>query len=180
MGLLSRQSSSPVSRLADAVAADAADAFARFVADCGNDVIVAFALCSVDDAAPPYIMGATVNDIGPIKETQDTWNADPADWSWNDEGNRYRYSSIISEMLEHQPDSFEEYGLDIFEGIVAGLKKFEASSGFKSQLPREQRLLLLWINDPSEHNSKGVMKWVEQINPKPVSNWFNAVYPYRQ
>ena len=29
------------------------------------------------------------------------------------------------------------------------------------------------------HNARAVMKWVEQINPKPVSTWFNAVYSYR-
>lgn len=179
MGLFSRKSSSASSRLADAVAADVAEAFSRFVADRGDDSIVALALCSVDDAASPYIMGATLDDIGPIKGTDETWNADPADWSWNDEGNKYRYDEIIGEMLEHQPESFEEHGRDIFEGIVEGLKKFEASGSFKGKLPREKMLLVLWINDPAEHNAKAVMKWVEQMNPKPVAKWFNAVYSYR-
>jgi hypothetical protein len=178
MGLFSRKSSAS-NRLADAVAADAADAFARFVADRGNESIVALALCSVDDAVPPYIMVATLDDIGPIKGTDDTWRADPADWSWNDEGHEYRCAAIIDEMLEHQPESFEEQGRDIFEGIVEGLKKFDASGRFKAKLPREQMLLVLWINDPAEHNAKGVMKWVEQMNPKPVAEWFNAVYSYR-
>ena len=178
MGLFSRKSSAS-SRLADAVAADAAAAFARFVAARGDDAIVAFALCSVDDAVSPYIMGATLDDIGPIHGTDDTWKADPADWSWNDEGNKYRYDSIIGEMLDHQPDSFEEHGRDIFAGIVEGLKKFDASGRFKGKLPREQMLLLLWINDPAEHNARAVMKWVEQMNPKAVAKWFNAVYSYR-
>ncbi len=40
-------------------------------------------------------------------------------------------------------------------------------------------LLVLWINDPAEHTSTAVMKWVEQMNPKPVAKWFNAVYSYR-
>ncbi len=178
MGLFSKNPSAG-SRLADAVAADAAEAFARFVADRGDESIVALAFCSVDDAASPYIMGATLDDIGPIKGTEETWNADPADWSWSDEGNKYRCDKIIGEMLDNQPDSFEEHGRDIFEGIVEGLKKFDATGAFKGKLPRDQMLLLLWINDPAEHNSKAVMKWAEQLNPKAVSKWFKAVYTYR-
>lgn len=178
MGIFSRKSPSATNQLADAVAADISEAFARFVADRGDDSIVALALCSVDDAASPYIMGATLDDIGPIKGIEETFNAFPADWSWNDEGNKYRYDKIIREMLEHQPDSFQEHGRDIFEGIVEGLKKFDASGRFKGKLPREQMLLLLWINDPAEHNSEAVVKWVDQMNPKPVSKWFKAVYPY--
>jgi hypothetical protein len=180
MGLFSWKSLSAGSRLADAVAADAADAFARFVADRGDDSVVALALCSVDDAVAPYIMGATLDDIGPIKGTEDTWRANPADWSWSDSGNKYRYHAIISEMLNHQPDSFEEHGRDIFEGIVEGLKKLDASGKFKGKLPRDQMLLVLWINDPGIRNSKSVMKWVAEMNPKAVSQWFNAVYTYRQ
>lgn len=179
MELFSQESTSPRSRLADAVAADVAAAFARFVAERGEAPIVALALCSVDDAAAPYIMGATLDDIGPIKGGEETWNADPADWSWNDEGNKYRYDEIIEEMLEHQPESFEEHGRDIFEAIVEGLKKFDASGLFKGSLPREQMLLLLWINDPADHNAEAVMKWVEQLNPKPVARWFKDVYSYR-
>jgi Domain of unknown function (DUF4303) len=179
MGIFSRKSSPAGSRLADAVAADAAEAFARFVAARGDDTIVALALCSVDDAASPYIMGATLEDIGPIDGTEETWRADPADWSWSDEGNNYRYDAIIGEMLEKQSGSFEEHGRDIFQGIVDGLKKFDASGRFTGKLPREQMLLALWINDPAEHNAKAVMKWVEQMNPKPVAKWFNAVYSYR-
>lgn len=178
MGIFSRKSSSGTNRLADAVSADVSEAFARFVADRGDDSIVALALCSVDDAASPYIMGATLDDIGPIKGTEDTFNAFPADWSWSDEGNEYRYDKIIGEMLEHQPDSFEQHGRDIFEGIVEGLKKFDASGRFKGKLPREQMLLLLWINDPADHNAAAVVKWVEQMNPKSVSKWFSAVYAY--
>ena len=68
---------------------------------------------------------------------------------------------------------------DIFQGIVDGLKKFDASGAFRGKLPRQEMLLLLWINDPSEQNAKSVMKWVGQVNPRPVSQWFNAVYPYR-
>jgi hypothetical protein len=178
MGLFSRRSS-PGSRLADAVAADAAEAFARFVAARGDDAIVALALCSVDDASPPYVMGATLDDVGPIDGVEDTWRADPPDWSWSDDGRAYRSEAIISEMLEHQPESEVEHGRDIFEGIVEGLKKFDASGRFRGKLPREQMLLLLWINDPAEHNAEAVMRWVERLNPKPVADWFNAVYSYR-
>jgi len=180
MGLFSRKASSAGGRLADAVAADVAAAFARFEAACGDDTIVAIALCSVDGAAPPYIMGATLEDIGPIEGTKDTWQAEPADWSWSDGSRTYGYDAIIGEMLDHQRGSFEEHGRDIFEGIVEGLKKFDATGRFKSKLPREQMLLLLWINDPAKHNAAGVMKWVGQMNPKPVSEWFDAVYPYRR
>ena len=117
---------------------------AKLTYSVGKDPIVALALCSVDDAAPPYIMGATLSDIGPIEGVAETWKADPADWSWNDEGNKYRYDAIIEEMLDNQPESFEEHGRDIFEGIVEGLKKFDASGQFKGKLPREQMLLVLW------------------------------------
>jgi hypothetical protein len=179
MGLFSRKSSSPGSRLVDAVAADAAEAFARFGAARGDDTIVALALCSVDDAASPYIMGATLEDIGPIKGTEDTWRADPADWSWSDGGNRYRFDKIIGEILEDERRPFEKRADEIFQGIVDGLKKFDASGKFKGKLPRDQMLLVLWINDPNDENAKSVMKWVGQMNPKPVSQWFNAVYSYR-
>lgn len=54
MGLFSRKPSA-AARLADAVAADAGEAFARFVAERGDDSIVALAFCSIDDAATPYI-----------------------------------------------------------------------------------------------------------------------------
>ena len=47
-------------------------------------------------------------------------------------------------------------------GWVFGLKKFDASGRFKGKLPREQLLLVLWINDPAERNAKAVMKWVEK------------------
>lgn len=179
MGVSTRESESAGGRLADAVAADAADAFARFVAARGDDSIVALALCTVDDAVTPYIMGATLADIGPIEGAEKTWRANPANWSWSDEGHPYRCAAIIREMLEHQPDSFVEHGRDIFEGIVEGLKKFDASGRFKGKLPREQMLLVLWIDDPADHNAIGVMKWVEQMNPQPVARWFNAVYSYR-
>lgn len=179
MGLSSQHPSSAGSRLADAVAADVAEAFARFVAARGDDAIVALALCSVDDAAPPYIVGATLNDIGPIEGTNKTWKSDPANWSYSDEGHKYRYRDIINQMLENQPASFVEHGRDIFEGIVEGLKKFDASGRFQGKLPRDQMLLLLWINDPADHNAKAVMKWVEQVNPQPVAKWFNAGYSYR-
>jgi hypothetical protein len=179
MGLFFWKSASAGSRLADAVAADAAEAFARFVTDRGDDSIVALALCSVDDAVTPYIMGATLEDIGPIKGTEDTWRADPADWSWNYEGNRYRCDKIIGQILNDESRPFENRAEEIFQGIVDGLKKFDASGKFKGKLPRDQMLLVLWINDPSEDNAKSVIKWVGQMNPKPVSQWFNAVYSYR-
>jgi hypothetical protein len=182
MGLFSffsRKSSSSGARLADAVAVDAAEAFVRFTAARGNDGIVALALCSVDDASSPYIMGATLEDIGPISGTEETWRADPPDWSYSDAGNIYRYDKIIGDILEDESRSFEDRAEEIFRGIVDGLKKFDASGKFSGKLPREQMLLLLWINDPSDENAKSVMNWVGEINPKPVSQWFNAVYTYR-
>jgi hypothetical protein len=179
MGLFSRKPSGG-SRLADAVAADAAEAFARFVAAHGEKTIIALALCSVDDAAPPYIMGATLeDDIGPIKGTDDTWRADPADWLWSDGDQPYRCGWIIGEILEDESRSFEKRAADIFQGIVAGLNKFDASGQLKGKLPRAEMLLVLWINDPNERNAQSVMKWVGEMNPEPVSQWLNAVYSYR-
>jgi hypothetical protein len=169
----------PGERLADAVAADTEEAFGRFVAARASDSLVALALCSVDDAVPPYIMGATLADVGPISGTKRTWGANPADWSWNDAGHRYRCSRIIGEILDAESRPFEARAKEIFEGMVDGLKKFDASGKFQGKLPRDQMLLVLWINDPSEQNARSVMKWVEQMNPKPVSKWFSAVYPYR-
>jgi hypothetical protein len=174
----SRKLSAASLRLADAVAADVADAFSRFVAARGDESIVALALCSVDDAAPPYIMGATLDDIGPIKGTEQTWNSEPADWSWSDEGQRYRYDDIIGEMLDDQPEADDDFGLDVFEGIVEGLRKFDAGGQFKGKLPREQMLLLFWIYDPSKHNSDRVRQWVEVTNPPAPAKWFQASYGY--
>jgi hypothetical protein len=179
MGFFFRKKPTPASRLPDAVAADAAEAFARFVKARGDDSIVGLALCSVDDASSPYIMGATLKDIGPIRGTDETWRADPADWSWSDAGSIYKCDEIIGEILEDEKRPFEVRAEEIFQGIVDGLKKFDAAGKFKGKLPREEMLLLLWINDPSDENAQSVMKWVGQMNPKPVSQWFDAVYTYR-
>ncbi len=176
--------SSVRNRLAAAVCQDVTEAYARFVAARGSDTINALALCSVDDAVSPYIVGATLEEgIGPIGTWPDgsvygPLDAFPADWSWSDEGRRYRYEAIINEMLKHQPNSFTEHGRDIFEGIVEGLKKFDANGRFKGKLPRDQMLLVLWINDPSEHNAKAMVKWVGQMNPIPVAKWFIGVFSY--
>jgi hypothetical protein len=173
--------------LVDAVCQDVTDAFARFTKDCPGKSIVGLALCSVDDASPPYIMGAALEDedrrIGPIslpvEDEIDSWQADPADWAWNDEGNQYRCEEFIGAILDDEDQPFDERAKRIFEGIVAGLQKFDASGKFKGKLPREQMLLVLWIMDPSDKNAKSVMKWAKQTNPKPVSDWFNQVYSYR-
>ena len=124
--------------------------------------------------------GATLeDDIGPIKEADETWRADPADWSWSDEGNSYRCDEIIGAILNDESRTFEKRAEEIFQGIVDGLKKFDISGQFKGKLSRDQMLLVLWINDPSERNAKSVMRWVGQINPEPVSQWFMEVYSYR-
>src|SRR5262245_37339293 len=73
--------------LAEAVFQDASEAFARFAAAHGQDHITAFAACTVDDASPPYYMGATLESgFGPVgsltypgEEKSHGWNADPAD-----------------------------------------------------------------------------------------------------
>ncbi len=183
MDLFFWKSWSVKSRLAAAVCQDVTEAYARFVAARGSETINALALCSVDDAVSPYIVGATLKDIGmigtpPEGGVYNSLDAYPADWSWSDEGRRYRYEAIIDEMLKHQPNSFTEHGRDIFEGIVEGLKKFDASGRFKGKLPRDQMLLVLWINDPSEHNAKAMVKWVGQMNPIPVAKWFKGVFSY--
>jgi hypothetical protein len=110
------------------------------------------------------MMGATLNDIGPVKGTEDTWRTDPADWSWSDAGNRYRFDKIIGEILEDERRPFEKRSGEIFQGIVDGLKQFDASGQFKGKLPREQMLLVLWIDDPGDENAKSVLKWVGQMN----------------
>src|ERR1051326_631587 len=131
MGLFSRKPRSGGSGLAEAVCEDVTAAFARFVAARGDSTIIAVALCSVDDASPPYIMGATLeDDIGPIKGTEDTWRAEPADWSWSDAGNLYRFDEIIAGILGEESRSFEERADEIFRGIVDGLKKFDAGGKF--------------------------------------------------
>ena len=167
-----------VSRLADAVAADAADAFDRFVKDRGEDKIMALAFVTVDDAVTPYIMGGTQDDFGPIRGTEDSFGAYPPDWSWNDDGHRYRCDPIIREMLRDQPDSFKEHGRDIFEGIVAGLKQFNESGRFKSKLPRERMLLILWIHDPAKHNATQMKAWAKETNPPSVAEWLDANFPF--
>ena len=183
---------SVVSRLADAVAADVAEAFGRFVAARADDSIVALALCTVEDAVPPYIMGAVVGDLGPILGTDPkTWRANPADWSWSDQGRRQkRCVEIVGEILDEadraadleaddSSESFRPFREQIMRGMADGLKKFDGTGAFKGKLARGQMLLLPWIHDPSEENARLVMKLVGQINPKPVSRWFNSVYPHR-
>lgn len=171
---------------------DVAEAFARFVAARADDSIVALALCTVEDAVPPYIMGAMVGDLGPIVGSDpNTWRANPADWSWSDERKyRKRSSEIISEILDEadraaDPEAddpneiFRPFREKIMQGMADGLMKFDATGAFKGKFPRDQMLLLPWIHDPSEVNARLVMKLVGQINPEPVSRWFDAVYPYR-
>jgi hypothetical protein len=184
MALFFRKSPKPASKLPDAVCEDAQAAFARFVAARKGATINALALCSVDDAVEPYIMGATLEEgIGPIgapnPDPVAAWSSDPADWSWSDGPQPYKSGHIIGAILDDEKRPFEERAEEIFGGIVAGLKKFDASGQFKGKLPREQMLLVLWINDPSDQNAEAVMKWVAQMNPKPVSDWFSAVYSYR-
>ena len=57
MALFFRKSPKPATKLPDAVCEDARAAFARFVAARAGATINALALCSVDDAVEPYIMG---------------------------------------------------------------------------------------------------------------------------
>ncbi|QOV89055.1 DUF4303 domain-containing protein [Humisphaera borealis] len=165
--------------LAEQVAREVADAFERFALARKGETITALALCSVDDAVPPYGMGGTLSNIGPITGKQSTWHADPADWSWADPVRCYDFEEIIGEILDDNNRPFEERAEDIFEGMVGGLKRFDGSGKFRGTLPREQMLLMLWIHDPLPINSARVMRWVAQLNPPAVSQWFNAVYPYR-
>jgi hypothetical protein len=132
----------------------------------------------VDDASAPYIKGATLEDIEPIRATESTLR-DPPDWSWSDGATPYRFDALSAAILEDESRPFEDRADEIFRGIVDGLKKFDASGKFLGKLPRDQMLLLLWINDPDDENAQPVMRWVAEMNPKPVSEWFNAVYQYR-
>ena len=127
-------------RLTDAVAADAAEAFARFAAERGDEPIVALALCTVEDAAPPYIKGAVVGDIGPIRGSDlKSWRNHPADWSWSDgpDGRRpgRRCSAVICEILDAADQAadpaaddpneiFAKFRQEILQGMADGLQRF--------------------------------------------------------
>jgi hypothetical protein len=88
--------------LEEAVFQDASEAFARFTAEHGQDHITAFAACTVDDACPPYYMGATLeSQFGPVGSLTNPgevksygWYADPADWCWSDNNRADRAAKV--------------------------------------------------------------------------------------
>lgn len=55
--------------------------------------------------------------------------------------------------------------------------KFSPSRGkFKGRLPREQMVLMLWINDPSYPS--WAVEYASQLNPKTVAEWFKIANTY--
>jgi hypothetical protein len=193
MGLFSKlfgntPSSSLKEALSDAVYRDACALLDQFVSARGSDRINGFAFVNVHDAVAPYVMGTALEDnFGPVGQRPEDvaeddpcggFNAEPADWYWSAEDHKYHCAGVIEAIHQDAKLSFEELATLVFRGTVDGLKKFDASGKFRGQLPRDQMLLMQWIHDPAEE-ARMVMVWVAELNPAPVSKWFNAFYPYR-
>jgi hypothetical protein len=125
-------------------------------------------------------MGATLESgFGPAGSLTDPgpekahgWNADPADWCWSDDSRNYRANKVRY--------STEGEGIKankkIFDAMCRGLKKFAGSGKFKGKLPRDQMVLMLWINDPSYPS--WAVEYAAELNPKPVAEWFKVANTY--
>src|SRR5688572_15039069 len=105
--------------LADVVARDIAKAYARFSAQHGKDRIYGLALCTVNDAVPPYVMGNTLEQvIGEQQESNDVaadeFFGNPPDWRWTHPGGDFESGAIIGEILEDESRSFEDQSSEIF------------------------------------------------------------------
>jgi len=167
--------------LAEAIFQDASAAFARFTAQHGKEHITAFAACTVDDAVPPYYKGATLeSQFGPVgsltnpgEEKSHGWYADPADWCWSD-GNRQDYRAYKVDYAA-TGDSIKS-SKPILDAMCKGLKQFADSGQFKGRLPREQMVLMLWVNDPSYPS--WAVEYAYQLNPMPVAEWFKVANTY--
>jgi hypothetical protein len=163
----------------EAIFQDACEAFARFSAAHGQDHITGFAACTVDDASPPYYMGATLESgFGPVGSLTDPgpesygWNADPADWCWSDGTHPYRMDEV-----KYPPFGEGIKGnKKVIDAMCRGLKKFADSGKFKGKLLREQMVLMLWINDPSYPS--WAVEYAAKLNPKPVAEWFKVANTY--
>lgn len=167
--------------LAEAIFQDASAAFARFAKKHAKDHITGFAACTVDDACPPYWMGATLeSQFGPVgsltdpgEEKSHGWYADPADWVWSD-GNRKDYQA---DKVNYSLDGDGIKGhKKVFDAMCKGLKRFAESGQFKGKLPRKQMVLMLWINDPSYPS--WAVEYAYELNPKPVADWFKVANSY--
>jgi len=167
-----------VEEIAAAVAADVAECYQRFLEE-SDGAVIAFALCTVDDAVPPYAMGAVQDDLSipaGVSGSDESVDIHPPDWSWNDSGGSFSAGEIIDRILnpeEASGDDLEEWQRRsnvCLRGMVEGLKRFEAGGGFTSSVPRDQRLLLLWVNDSS--NREWMQEWSRELNPPAVAEWF--------
>lgn len=165
-----------IEEIAAAVAADAAACYQKFLGD-SQGAVSGFALCTVDDAVPPYAMGAVQDDLTiPAGRSQDVLDIHPPDWSWNDGGGSFSSGEIIDRVLNSEEiggDNLKGWQLRssvCLRGMVEGLKQFEASGGFTSSVPRDQRLLLLWVNDSS--TPKWMVDWARELNPPAAAEWF--------
>lgn len=173
-----------IDAIAQAVFKDCVGAFERFTKACPGEDITAFALCTVDDAVPPYIMGATKKDYFGIACADpatdfDGFSCEPGDWQWGDSAyqqtNGYQCYGPIEKVLNDE--NLEEVAQEVsFRGMVEGLKLFDGSGRFKGTLPRDQMVLTLWVHDPG--NPEWVVEWASETNPPAVAKWFKEVYPY--
>lgn len=172
--------------LAEAVFRDASQLFDRFSKAHRKDQINGFAFVTVEDAVGPYVMGTSLEDsFGPIgaEITDDDpcggFNSEPGDWYWNGEGADMLCHTVIEAIHADTKTlkTHDQRARLVFQGIIAGLKKFDQSGLFRGKLPREQMLLMMWVHDPSE-TADIVMKGVREVNPPAVSKWFDSVYPY--
>jgi hypothetical protein len=165
--------------LAEAIYQDACEVFERFTKAHGHEHITGFAACTVDDCCPPYYMGATLESgFGPAGKVDDDgdpagWDdLSPADWCWSDDNQRYR-----ADKVKYSIDGEGwEPNKKVLDAMCRGLEKFNSSGRFQGKLPREQMLIVLFVNDPS--CPEWALEFAERINPKPASDWFKKVYPY--
>ncbi len=163
--------------VAEAICQDVSEAFERFTYRHTGEQINAFALCTVDDGSPPFITGATrESGFGPVGTAADKgWTADPPDWRWHDQGHAHSFDRAIDSFHTKHDVSSERNAQRLFQAMVNGLRQFDVSGRFKGRLPREEMLLLLWIQDPA--HPKWVTQWAAELNPPPVADWFKAVSP---
>jgi hypothetical protein len=164
-----------VEEIAAAVVEDVAASYARLLEEHRPAEVSAFVLCTNDDGIPPYAMAALSSEFRIVDgQARDDFN--PADWSWNDTGGSFRSGEIIDRILNSEevaPDSLKGWYLRAcvsLRGMLEGLKRFHAGGHFKSELPRDEMLLLLWIHD-SEHR-KWMVEWVRELNPPAAADWF--------
>ncbi|OAI54126.1 hypothetical protein AYO47_03490 [Planctomyces sp. SCGC AG-212-M04] len=125
-------------------------------------------------------MGAVQDDFTLPSGPEADLDIHPPDWPWTDPGGSFASGEIIDRILnsgeaipEDPDDELNVWQLRssvCLRGMVEGLKRFEERGGFTSSVPREQRLLLLWVND-SEH-PEWMSEWAAELNPSTAAESF--------